>query len=84
MLKMGKTGLQREMDAFFKETEDAEFNIRRGNENHVKRYQIPTNTHPDSHSMYNLAFLGPGIGLGSSLAKLLLRTQKTSSIYLET
>jgi hypothetical protein len=26
---MGKTGLQREMDAFFKETEDAEFNIRR-------------------------------------------------------
>src|ERR1700761_1138995 len=26
---MGKTGLQREMDAFFKEAEDAEFNIRR-------------------------------------------------------
>jgi hypothetical protein len=28
-MKMGKSGLQREMDSFFKETEDAEFNIRR-------------------------------------------------------
>jgi hypothetical protein len=28
-MKMGKSGLQREMDSFFKETEDADFNIRR-------------------------------------------------------
>ncbi len=28
-MKMGKSGLQREMDSFLKETEDAEFNIRR-------------------------------------------------------
>ena len=26
---MGKSGLQREMDSFFKKTEDADFNIRR-------------------------------------------------------
>ena len=29
ILKMGKSGLQREMDSFFKETEDADFSIRR-------------------------------------------------------
>src|SRR5258708_20766042 len=29
ILKMGKRGLQREMDSFFKETEDADFSIRR-------------------------------------------------------
>jgi hypothetical protein len=29
ILRMGKTGLQREMDAFFKETEEEAFNIRR-------------------------------------------------------
>jgi len=29
IMKMGKSGLQREMDSFFKETEDADFNIRR-------------------------------------------------------
>jgi hypothetical protein len=28
-MKMGKSGLQREMDSFYKETEDADFNIRR-------------------------------------------------------
>jgi DDE family transposase len=28
-MKMGKSGLQREMDSFFRETEDADFNIRR-------------------------------------------------------
>ena len=29
ILKMGKSGLQRELDSFFRETEDADFNIRR-------------------------------------------------------
>jgi len=29
ILRMGKTGLQREMDSFFRETEDEAFSIRR-------------------------------------------------------
>jgi catalase len=29
ILRMGKTGLQREMDNFFRETEDEQFSIRR-------------------------------------------------------
>lgn len=68
---MGKTGLQREMDSFFKETENEEFNIRRITESGFSRSRrklapeadgtfLNLPNHPSIHEEFDRRGMGRG------------------------